>query len=394
MLQQDEQRAVETTLRRLTNRVERTLFTGEGADGDLGRVPSLLAEARELGIVAGAGPDAAGYEWGVWGRACREEGLRRSLLALSILGEACAGFAAAVHAQGLACLALDGRNPLAPATALTVAFTPGYGVILSAGRPTADGLRLTASETSEALQMDGSASFLLAAKLPTRLICFARRMALDGGASEWVALLVDTATPGVELTEVPAAQRTGLRAVHQFHLRCRQVPVATEAILLSGDPARRALELTLSCDWLGHAAIALGIGRRALRDSRAYTAQRYQGGRFIEGHASIQLLQGSAEYDIAVLEAILYQHADVPLASLDSSRLLRWAVQARLALVEHGHRAVTDCLQTLGGYGYMEDYGFEKRLRDISTLKSLHGAPDQLRLFLNELATQDGGRLR
>jgi hypothetical protein len=37
----------------------------------------------------------------------------------------------------------------------------------------------------------------------------------------------------------------------------------------------------------------------------------------------------------------------------------------------------------------MEDYRFEKRLRDVGTLKSLHGAPDQLRLFLNELGRED-----
>jgi butyryl-CoA dehydrogenase len=233
-------------------------------------------------------------------------------------------------------------------------------VILSAERPTTDGLQVAACETGETRQMDGSASFLLAAEQPTRLVCFARQGAGDGVASKWVAVLTDRDAPGVELTELPPAQRTGLRAVREYHLRCHKVPVAAEAVLASGEPAQRALELTLSCDWLGHAAIALGIGRRALRDSRAYTAQRYQGGRFIEGHASIQLLQGGAEYDISLLEAILHQHADVPLASLDSAKLLRWAVQARLALVEHGHRAVTDCLQTLGGYGYMEDYRFEK----------------------------------
>jgi butyryl-CoA dehydrogenase len=142
----------------------------------------------------------------------------------------------------------------------------------------------------------------------------------------------------------------------------------------------------MTCDWLGQAAIALGVTRRSLRDSRKYTAQRYQGGRIIEEHASIQLLQGTAEYDIALLTAILYQHADEPLSPQDPAALLRWAVQVRLALVEHAHRAVTHCLQTLGGYGYIEDYGFEKRLRDVSTLKSLHGAPDQLKLFLNELA--------
>jgi butyryl-CoA dehydrogenase len=150
------------------------------------------------------------------------------------------------------------------------------------------------------------------------------------------------------------------------------------------------LAQVLACDWLGHAAIALGIARRAMRESRAYTAQRYQGGRLIREHASIQLLLGTSEYDIALQEAILFQHAARPLADQDPTHLLRWALQARLAVVEHAHRAVTNCLQTLGGYGYIEDYRFEKRLRDVSTLKSLHGAPDQLKLYLNELARGAG----
>ena len=101
--------------------------------------------------------------------------------------------------------------------------------------------------------------------------------------------------------------------------------------------------------------------------------------------------ESTAEYDIALLTSILDQHAARPLSSIEPSALLRWAVGAKLAIVEHAHRAVTHCLQTLGGYGYMEDYSFEKRLRDVSTLKSLHGAPDQLKLFLNELARAEEG---
>ena len=104
--------------------------------------------------------------------------------------------------------------------------------------------------------------------------------------------------------------------------------VSHDQVLHVGEAARRPLQQVMACDWLGQAAIALGVARRSLRDSRAYTAQRYQGGR-------------------------------------------------------------THCLQTLGGYGYMEDYPFERRLRDVSTLKSLHGAPDQLRLLLNELAKDE-----
>jgi len=233
------------------------------------------------------------------------------------------------------------------------------------------------TNTGNVLKLNGSSHFLLAADRPQELVCFAREL-------EWVILRVDPEATGVELTEV--TYRTGLRAAHQYHVRCEQVVVSSGQVLSAGNAALRTLQLVTACDWLGQAAIALGIARRALRDSRAYTAQRYQGGHIIEEHAGIQLLQGTAEYDIGLMAAILYQHADEPLASCDPVALLRWAIHARLALVEHAHRAVTNCLQTLGGYGYMEDYRFEKRLRDVSVLKSLHGAPDQLKLFLNELA--------
>jgi alkylation response protein AidB-like acyl-CoA dehydrogenase len=222
------------------------------------------------------------------------------------------------------------------------------------------------------------------------LVCFAQGFGHSepqgerDGDGEWVSVAVTAGTMGVELVEV--GRRTGLRAARQYHLACGGAPVTPDQILHRGGAAQRSLQRVLACDWLGQAAIALGIARRSLRDSRDYTAQRYQGGRFIEDHAAIRLLQATAEYDVALLEAILHRHADEPLAFMGAGTLLRWALAARLAVVEHAHRAVTNCLQTLGGYGYMEDYGLEKRLRDVSTLKGLHGAPDQLKLLMNDLS--------
>jgi alkylation response protein AidB-like acyl-CoA dehydrogenase len=46
---------------------------------------------------------------------------------------------------------------------------------------------------------------------------------------------------------------------------------------------------------------------------------------------------------------------------------------------------VTDALQALGGYGYMDEYGLSKRLRDVTALRVLHGGPDQLLLARNDL---------
>jgi alkylation response protein AidB-like acyl-CoA dehydrogenase len=50
---------------------------------------------------------------------------------------------------------------------------------------------------------------------------------------------------------------------------------------------------------------------------------------------------------------------------------------------------VTNALQVLGGYGYMDDYGQSKRLRDLAVLRRLHGTPDQLALLLGEPGDQE-----
>jgi alkylation response protein AidB-like acyl-CoA dehydrogenase len=398
MLDTEERRAVEATLRRFAGRIEQVLFAGEGPDGDLARVPQLLAEAHNLDLVADPAPQASGYELGVWGSHCHSEGPGLSLMVLALLAEACAGFATAVHAQGLACLALSSAARVAnsrpqsptfqPRTVLGAAFVPGYGIPLST-RFGEEGTGLHLVEEDEVLFLSGTSHFLLAAGPPQALVCFARRQAAaPGRSSEWVSLVVDASAPGLDLQEV--GHRTGLRAAGQYHLRCDRVAIRDEQVLQAGEAARQTLAQVLACDWLGQAAIALGAARRALRASRAYTAERYQGGHTIEEHPAVRLLQGTAEYDVAVLASLLDRHAATPLSSIEPHRLLVWACTARLAVGEHACRAVSNSLQTLGGYGYMEDYGLEKRLRDVSTLRGLHGAPDQVRLYLNELRQREG----
>jgi alkylation response protein AidB-like acyl-CoA dehydrogenase len=362
------------------------LFSGEEADGDLGRLPALLDEAWQMGLLADPAPGAPGHELGTWGRACLEEGLAHSLGTLAALGEVDAGFAACVHGQGLGALAWGEGGGLDPHTPLAAAFTPSYGVPLS-DRPDLPGSGLYLREDAGAL-LEGTSHFLLAAHPPGYVVCFVQRARSEGAELTWCVVRLDARTPGVTLS--PLGRRIGLRAAQQYHLRCENVSVSPDTLLYEGQAALDWLGRVVACDWLGQTAIALGVARRALQDSFDYTSSRYQGGVLIEEHATVQLLQGTAAYDIGVLEALLERHAARGLLEQELVPMLRWAAQARLALVEHAHRAVTDCLQTLGGYGYMEDYGFEKRLRDVSTLKSLHGAPDQITLFLNQM---EGGGL-
>jgi alkylation response protein AidB-like acyl-CoA dehydrogenase len=70
--------------------------------------------------------------------------------------------------------------------------------------------------------------------------------------------------------------------------------------------------------------------------------------------------------------------------SFEGSGMLHTSAITRLAALSLSASAVTDAMQVLGGYGYMEDYGMEKRLRDVTVLKSMAGTPQYLKRFIFE----------
>jgi alkylation response protein AidB-like acyl-CoA dehydrogenase len=68
---------------------------------------------------------------------------------------------------------------------------------------------------------------------------------------------------------------------------------------------------------------------------------------------------------------------------------LKKAAAAKLSVIDLCSRAVTDCLQAFGGYGYMEDYGMEKRLRDVTVLKSAFGSSTYLKQLIFDIEKED-----
>ncbi len=114
---------------------------------------------------------------------------------------------------------------------------------------------------------------------------------------------------------------------------------------------------------LGHAALAVAMGTAAgsLQTATAYAEVRFQGGTTIARHHAVRKMLVSMSDHIV--------HADVLLTHLltcdDPSRhLLISAFDACEEAVSHG-------VQVLGGYGYMQEYGQDKRMRDLKTLRLL-----------------------
>jgi len=348
----------------------RRLFGEESPDGDLAALGDLLHDAATIGLLADVDEDAG--HWGVWGGHADDLGAALSLAVLRRIGRTCAGLATAVHAQGIGVRLLGGETPatLPVGARLAAAFCPPYGLALDP-RTAGDGMRLDGD------RLTGSARFALAAGAADVVAVLAH----DGDSPVLLGLPADT--PGLRL--IPRSPRIGLRAVTMVDVVAEDVAVPAGTRCAIGTAADDLLRRTIATDWLGQAAIALGCAEQAIATAREYTRARVQGGVPIAEHAAIRLLLSRAEHDAALVADVLERHARTPVQELDADTLLRWAVDARLAAGEHAGRAVTDALQTLGGYGYMDEYGLSKRLRDITALRVLHGGPDQLLLARDDL---------
>jgi len=106
------------------------------------------------------------------------------------------------------------------------------------------------------------------------------------------------------------------------------------------------------------AAAAIGSARGAYETALRYAGERYQGGRIIIEHNAVAEMLASMEIRLQAGRAALWQACASPRPSRAE------LAGAKVFASEGGVDACLDGVQVLGGYGYMHEYGQEKRLRD------------------------------
>jgi hypothetical protein len=138
------------------------------------------------------------------------------------------------------------------------------------------------------------------------------------------------------------------------------------AVVLQGEAAAQAGQAARQALWLLLSAILVGNARAAARSARAYANERVQTGRVIIEHQEVRRKLDTMDMLI---------EAGLSLVTRTAGRLSEGGLEpARQCYLFCGTAAESVCLdavQTLGGYGYMKDYGLEKRLRDCKTLQAL-----------------------
>jgi alkylation response protein AidB-like acyl-CoA dehydrogenase len=346
------------------------MVAAEGKDGELGRLGPLIDEAETVGLMATPDHEDHGHEYGVWGTACLEGGSTASLVMLEEVASACAGVAACLHVGGLGALELAGSKLRARRVAVAVVVGGCRFPDAVIDRPPPEAATIQALDGG--VEVLGTTAFMHA--VPGWDGC----VVYGAGEGGWQRALVRRDGAGVEVA--PAQRTMGLAAIETVALRLSAAKVCPENSLAPRSPRSH-----LTRHLLGLAAIALGNARGAVAAAREYAEQRYQGGGQIESHAAVQSLIGDAASRVEAGSALLHRAAE---EDVESAAALPIAAAAKLRLTVDCCQAVTDSLQVFGGYGYMEDYGLEKRLRDAMTLKTVSLAPDGLR----RMVALGGGR--
>ncbi|MFZ8755984.1 acyl-CoA dehydrogenase family protein [Microbacterium sp. HMH0099] len=192
------------------------------------------------------------------------------------------------------------------------------------------------------------------------------------------AFLVPAGSAGLSFG--PHEKKMGWNAQPTRQVILDEVRVPAEN-LLGGEGRGFSLAMTaLNGGRLNIATCSLGGARWALERSVAYVHERFTFGEALAEKQSVVF----AVADMATeLEAarLLVRDAAAALDAHAPDAATRCAMAKRFA-TDVGFRVANEALQLHGGYGYLQDYGIEKVVRDLRVHQILEGTNEIMRLIV------------
>jgi butyryl-CoA dehydrogenase len=197
--------------------------------------------------------------------------------------------------------------------------------------------------------------------------------------------LVETSRPGYHIGRVE--RKMGQHASDTCEIIFQDLKVPPQNRLgAEGDGYRIALA-NLEGGRIGIAAQAVGMARTAYEIALAYAQERVSFGRVIFDHQAVAFRLADMATKLEAARQLVL-HA----AALRSQGLpcLKEASMAKLFATEAAEQICSDAIQTLGGAGYMTEFGVERIYRAVRASKIYEGTNDIQRLVISRALA--GGR--
>jgi butyryl-CoA dehydrogenase len=196
--------------------------------------------------------------------------------------------------------------------------------------------------------------------------------------------LVETNRPGYRIGRVEA--KMGQGASDTCTVRFEDLEVPTSNLLgQEGDGYRIALS-NLEGGRIGVAAQALGMARAAYEIALAYAQERRSFDKIIYEHQAVAFRLADMATQIEAARELIHHAAALRSAG---APCLKEASMAKLFATEMAERVCSDAIQTLGGAGYIADYGVERIFRAVRATKIYEGTNDIQRMVISRALVDD-----
>jgi hypothetical protein len=247
----------------------------------------------------------------------------------------------------------------------------------------ASAIRSHATKEKDGYLLNGSKQFITSGKIAGLTVVYAVTDPAAGkrGIS---AFLVPTDRPGYQVEKVE--DKLGQEASDTCALRFDNLFLEDELRL--GQPGQGyAIALSnLETGRIGIAAQSIGMARGALEAAIRYARERKSFGKLIIQHQAVgfRLADQAARLEAAqqlVLHAAALKDAGLP--------CLTQASMAKLVASETAEMVCSGAIQTLGGYGYLEEFGLAKIYRDVRVCQIYEGTSDIQRLVIARALEED-----
>jgi alkylation response protein AidB-like acyl-CoA dehydrogenase len=241
----------------------------------------------------------------------------------------------------------------------------------------ASGVQTVAKKDGDHYILNGQKCFITNSPIADTFVIFAMTDRSKGtkGIS---AFIVEKAYEGVSIGKIE--DKMGIRSSQVGEVVMEDVRVPAENLLGKEGKGFGMAMKTLDGGRIGVAAQALGIAEGALEETINYMKERKQFGKQLYKFQYLSFRMADLKARIEQARFLVYK------AAMDKNNGKPYSVSAALAKMTASDCAMyvtTNCVQMLGGYGFIKDYPVERMMRDAKITQIYEGTNEVQRMVIS-----------
>ncbi|XP_055985204.1 complex I assembly factor ACAD9, mitochondrial [Sorex fumeus] len=253
--------------------------------------------------------------------------------------------------------------------------------------------RATLSEDKKHYILNGSKVWITNGGIADVFTVFAKTKveAADGSVKDkMTAFIVERDFGGI--TSGKPEEKLGIRGSNTCEVHFENTPVPVENVLGEVGGGFKVAMNILNSGRFSMGTSAAGMLKKLIAMTAEYACTRKQFNKPLSEFGLIQEKFALMAQKAYVMESMAYLTAGM----LDQPGFPDCSVEAAMVKVfssEGAWQCVSEALQILGGSGYMQDYPYERMLRDTRILLIFEGTNEILRMYIALTGLQHAGRI-